>query len=146
MTDSVSLRGEDVLRTTRPRVSAVVAVVMAVFLVGVGVLLLWVGAREGAAVGPGAACLVLAALSALLAALAFRVARGRVDVLPLSGPLMLVTILAFAVGFAGAALGIVLGAVTSSLAAIGAGIATFVAGAAVAVQGALVYGAARWRP
>ncbi|WP_143016377.1 MULTISPECIES: hypothetical protein [unclassified Microbacterium] len=133
---------EDVIRTTRPRVTGILAIVLAVILVLVAVAWFLVGAP---AVGPAVACLLLAVVSVVIGGLSLRVAAGRRDTLPSTGPLTLLTILAFAIGFVGAGLGIVLGAIGSSPGAIGAGVTTFILGILVAVQGVLVYGAAKKR-
>lgn len=135
----------DVLRTTRPRVTGILAIVLAVVLAAVAVAWFLVATTAPAAIGPASACALLAVVSAVIGGLSLRVAGGRHDALPSTGPLVLLTILAFVLGFAGAGLGIVLGAVGSSPAAIGAGVTTFILGILVAVQGALVYGAARKR-
>lgn len=141
---SASRQG-DALRTTRPRVTGILAMVLAVVLVFVAIAFFLVAASAAAAVGPAVACVVLAVISAVIGGFSLRIAGGRHDSLPSTGPLGLLTILAFVFGFAGAGLGIILGATGSSPAAIGAGVTTFVLGILVAVQGVLVYGAAQRR-
>lgn len=128
-----------------PRVTGILALVLAFVLVICAGAWFWVAATAGSAIGPALACVALAVLSAVIGGLALRIAGGRHDTLPLAGPLMLATILAFVVGFAGAVLGIVLGAIGESLPVIGAGVLTFILGIMVAVQGVLVCGAAQHR-
>ena len=133
------------LRSTRPRVNAVLCVILAVLLAGLSVLEFWYSTTAVAIVGPALATIILAILSALIALLAFRVARSESGNLPLAGPLQLFTILTIVVGVVGAALGFILGAITVSYIAVFAGVLVFALSITLAIQGALVYGAAKFR-
>jgi hypothetical protein len=133
------------MRTTRPRVTGVVCVILAVILAAIGALLLWAGSSDGALLGPALAALALAAVCLAIAVLAFRLAGGGSGTPGTGRGPQLLAILAFAIGTVGAALGIILGVTQSSYPAIGAGAGVLLASITVALQGALVYGATTHR-
>lgn len=137
--------GRGPLRTTRPRTTGVICLILTVILIGMGALLISSSSFDSALAGPGVALIVLAVLCALIAVLVFQVARNESGALKFTGPLQLFTILSFVVGVGGAALGIITGGATGSPGGIGAGVAVLVASLIVALQGALAYGAAQFR-
>lgn len=145
VTASSSSSAEEPARTTKPGVTGVVCIVLAVLLAGLAALWFWASSTDTALVGPASATVVLALLCALIGIISFQVARRNSGASPLTGPLLLFTILAFVSGVAGAVLGIAVGAAQGSVVAIGAGVGVFVASLIVAVQGVLVHGAARHR-
>ena len=136
-------RSPQSFRSRRPGVTATVAVIIGGLVAVLAALLLWGAARDGALVGPGAAMLLLAVLSAVIGIVGFRVARAPREAAPMTGPVQLLTILVFVVGVTGAVLGVVIGGIQGSIPAIGTGVLTLVLGLVIALQGALLYGAAQ---
>lgn len=118
------------VRMSRPAVLTVVSLVLALVVVALGILLLMT--PDGSAFGPGLVAVIIAVLPPTIVRVAFRGS-------PSLRALRILTIVEFALGVVGAALGIISGAVVASYLGIAAGVSVFAAGVAAAGVGAIVY-------
>lgn len=130
-------------RSKHPRVTAVVFLVYAAILAALGVF--WATAGDPGLIGPAVATIALAVACVVLAVLGFRIAAQPTGSTSGAGPVKVVTILLFAIGTAGAAVGIIGGGIESSIGVIASGFIVFALGLLVALQGALLYGTAQHR-
>jgi hypothetical protein len=137
-----SARPRELLTSKYPALNGGICIILATAFVGASADFFWLSRSASALVGPGVASLLLAVLSVLIAILALRLARRPSTGSSLPGRLRLFGILAFVVGTAGAACGLVFGGVTGSIPAVGAGVGVLIVSIVVAAQAAAVYGAA----
>lgn len=138
--DAGARAGETRFHSKAPIVNALICCVLTLALIGLSGLWFWVGSYEGAAIGPGIANLVLAAVSVAVAVHAFGLGRRGPDDGGRRKRLRALTLSAVSVGALGAGAGVIAGAMTGTYASIGAGVLVFVMGGTVALQAALVYG------
>ena len=145
VSENVPKPSTELFISKHPRANGVICVILALVLAGASVVCLSLSGSATALLGPGLACVLLALLSALIAVLAFQLARRPSGALALLGPLRLFAIFTFVFGVAGAALGMTFGAIAGAPLAVGAGVGTFLVSLIVVTQGALIYGAATAR-
>lgn len=89
------------VRTARPRVPAIVSVVVGAFATIAALLALANASAEGALLGGGLVAAVVAVLSFLLAGYGFQLGRSAAAKLPAAGPLTLLALLTAVVGVIG---------------------------------------------
>lgn len=129
-------------RSRRPRVNAIVALIIAVAGLALGALFLGVTERDDAVLWPAVAFLVLGLVSAVIGILGFRVARGGEGAAALAAPIRVLSVLAFVIGAGGAVLGVASGVSQGSFAAVSVGFLPFLLSLSIMLQGAPLYGAA----
>ncbi len=137
-------RSSEPLSSRRPGLNGALCIVIGVVLLAMGVAAFVGAGYDHALVGTGLVAVLLAMIAFLLGGFGFSVGRSA-SPRSATGPVLLLTILAAAIGFVGNGITAVLSALEPSVFGIAASFLLFILALSLALQGAMIHGAAKTR-